>query len=286
MTQSSLFYNTYPPLIIGGVGGSGTRLITQCLRKAGYFMGYDLNDSNDNLWFTLLFKRIEILYSSDKEFSELLSILLKALTDPSTLSSDQIQLINDLAKEDRLQHSSTWLKKRVESLLSKRPKAKAHTRWGWKEPNSHIILDRLVDRLENFKYIHVVRNGLDMAYSSNQNQLSLWGKHFLQENFKPTPRYSLRYWRITHQRVLEIGKSMDTNFMLLNYDDFCSDPSSGIEKLCNFIELSPKDIETQIIGLVQPPKSIGRFKNNNIHQQLFAEDIEYANYLGFDVSTT
>lgn len=286
MNHPSLFYNTYPPLIVGGVGGSGTRLITQCLREAGYFMGYDLNDSNDNLWFTLLFKRIEILYSSDKEFSELLSILLQALTGSNAFSSEEIQLINDLAERDRLQHPSIWLKQRAASLLSKKPKVKVHTHWGWKEPNSHIVLDRLVDRLENFKYIHVVRNGLDMAYSSNQNQLNLWGKHFLEENFAPTPRHSLRYWCITHQRVLEIGKSMGTNFMLLNYDEFCSDPSNGIKKLCNFIELSPKDIETQIIDLVQPPKSIGRFKNNNIQQQLSVEDIEYARHLGFDVSIT
>jgi hypothetical protein len=56
------------PVIIGGVGGSGTRLIAQMLKELGFYLGSDLNSANDNLWFTLLFKRIEILSASDEEF--------------------------------------------------------------------------------------------------------------------------------------------------------------------------------------------------------------------------
>ena len=285
MSQLDDFCSSSPPLVIGGVGGSGTRLITQCLRKIGYAMGTDLNTANDNLWYTLLFKRIEILAASKEDFDELLDVLLIALTGLGTFTPNQIKLINALAKEGRPQHSSAWLKQRADSLLLKSPEAGTHARWGWKEPNSHILLDRLIDRLENFKYIHVIRNGLDMAYSKNQNQLNLWGAHFLQENFTPTPYYSLRYWRITHQRVLDIGKSMGNDFMLLNYDDFCSNSSDGIAQLCDFIGLPAKDVEAQIINLIKPPQSIGRFKKHNIHQQLSIEDIEYAEHLGFDVST-
>ena len=55
----------HSPVAIGGVGGSGTRLIAQLLMELGVYMGSDRNDANDNLWFTLLFKRIEILFASD-----------------------------------------------------------------------------------------------------------------------------------------------------------------------------------------------------------------------------
>ncbi len=75
MAISDLLKNTPPPVVIGGVGGSGTRLIAQILKDLGYFMGNDLNEANDNLLFPLLFKRIEILSSSEEEF--LITIMSK-----------------------------------------------------------------------------------------------------------------------------------------------------------------------------------------------------------------
>ncbi len=46
-----------PPVIIGGVGGSGTRVIAELLSKIGYYIGNDLNNASDNLLYTLIFKR-------------------------------------------------------------------------------------------------------------------------------------------------------------------------------------------------------------------------------------
>lgn len=273
------------PVVIGGVGGSGTRLIAQCLKEVGYFMGHDLNNANDNLWFTLLFKRIEILSSSEKEFDELLEILLTGITGAREFTKNHIDLIDGLALKDRDQHPASWLRQRVNTLLSKKPKTKLSAKWGWKEPNSHIVIDRLIDRLENMKYIHVARNGLDMAYSNNQNQLRLWGPHFIRESFNITPYYSLRYWCITHRRVLNIGESMRTNFLFLNYDDFCLNPENGIKQLCEFLGLETDDIVPQIVELIHPPDSIGRFKQYGTN--IFAEkDIAYVKSLGFDVGNS
>jgi hypothetical protein len=45
-----------PFVVVGGVGGSGTRLVATCLQRLGVRIGPDLNESLDNLFFTLLFK--------------------------------------------------------------------------------------------------------------------------------------------------------------------------------------------------------------------------------------
>ena len=50
-----------PPVAIGGIGGSGTRLIAQCLKELGFYLGGDLNQANDNLWFVLLFNLENVL---------------------------------------------------------------------------------------------------------------------------------------------------------------------------------------------------------------------------------
>src|SRR6266480_5972103 len=37
-----------PPVVIGAVGGSGTRALTQVLRKAGWFMGQRVDSRNED----------------------------------------------------------------------------------------------------------------------------------------------------------------------------------------------------------------------------------------------
>ena len=268
--------------MVGGVGGSGTRLIAQCLKDAGFHIGTDLNSANDNLWFTLIFKRIEILSSTEEEFDELVNIFTSAMTGGRTFSIYQIKLIEALACRHRQQHPAHWLRQRANTLLSEKLEIKEKDRWGWKEPNSHIVLDRLKERLKNMKYIHVARNGLDMAYSKNQNQLKFWGPHFINEEFNITPYYSLKYWRIIHERVLHIGDSMKDNFLFLNYDDFCIKPEKGIKQLFEFLGMEPDSVMSQLVSLVKPPDSIGRFKQHGT--EIFAEeDINFVKSLGFDV---
>ena len=64
--------NTLPgPIVIGGVGGSGTRVLAEILRSLDIFIGNDLNESLDNLTYTLLFKRRRWFYRHCKSNAEL-----------------------------------------------------------------------------------------------------------------------------------------------------------------------------------------------------------------------
>ena len=47
---------TQGPVVIGGVGGSGTRVVVEIMRRLGVYTGSDLNKAGDNKWFTLLCK--------------------------------------------------------------------------------------------------------------------------------------------------------------------------------------------------------------------------------------
>ncbi len=155
-------------------------------------------------------------------------------------------------------------------------------RWGWKEPNTHIVIDRLLKVTPTIKYVHVVRNGLDMAYSANQNQLQLWGPHFIGKECEVSPYYSLRYWCVVHKRVLTLGKSMGSHFLFLNFDQLCQNPEDGVRKLLEFLEMDiPDSRVNNLVDLVKPPVSIGRFRQHDIH--IFApEDITFLKRLGFD----
>ena len=108
------------PVVIGGVGGSGTRLFATILKDLGFYLGADLNAAFDNLWFTLLFKRQELWppETHKKELTELLQIFCAAMIDGFSPNDSDLERIKSLAKNARPQHSEAWLSERVESMLA------------------------------------------------------------------------------------------------------------------------------------------------------------------------
>ncbi len=284
LSISNMPLKPYPPVAIGAVGGSGTRLIAQILEKLGFYIGSDLNEATDNLWFTLLFKRIEILSVSDDEFEELVDIFVHGMMGSKKFLKSKKKAINNLASMDRTQHTAAWLKGRTKSLLSKQHTPVPIEAWGWKEPNTHIVIDRLQRCLPEMKYIHVVRNGLDMAHSANQNQLHLWGTHFIDTTCQDSPRYSLKYWHIVHQRVLDLCRPMGPRFLFLNFDQLCLDTINGIKRLLEFLEVNVSESQIRdLSNLVRVPETVGRFKQHRL--QIFdPEDVSFVRRLGFDTS--
>jgi len=271
------------PIAIGGVGGSGTRIVAAILQEAGIYIGNDLNGALDNLWFTLLFKNRDIRHLSDAGFSQRAFLFLAAMTGGGGATPEDIALINELAASERIQHSSPWLKIRAESLVASLNCAVTDRPWGWKEPNTHIVIDRLARVVDGLKYIHVARNGMDMAFSQNQNQPELWGPQVLGENCAITPRNSLRFWCWAHQRILRIAGNMKPNFLFLKFEDICADPEAGVRQILTFAGIEPDEqLSSRATALVTPPKSIGRHKSRPL--DIFApEDVLYVKQLGFAV---
>ncbi|MEM9273500.1 MAG: sulfotransferase [Cyanobacteria bacterium P01_F01_bin.143] len=272
----------YHPVAVGGIGGSGTRIVSRILQELSFYLGDDLNKQFDNLWFTLLFKRKGILQASLAEIDVWLSIFIKGMISNEIFTQDEVELINHLALSPENPHPEPWLKERAKSLLARDNSEREIKRWGWKEPNTHIIIEQLHHSLPKLKYIHVVRNGLDMAYSRNQNQLKLWGFHFLQQEYQISPYYSLKYWVKVHEHILDVAQLMQDKFLWLNYDELCLNPHQGIDQIIEFLELEiPSSHRDRISNLVKVPDSKDRFKNHGL--DLFERsDIALVGEFGFD----
>ena len=269
------------PVAVGGVGGSGTRLIAQVLLELGYYLGGDLNESLDNLWFTLLFKRREVLGLTDAAFAEVLEVFVSRMRGGDPPAPQQVDLVRCLAEPDRGEHPPPWLRARAETLLTGPPAPKLGP-WGWKEPNTHIVIDRLAHSLPGLRYIHVVRNGLDMAYSANQNQIAFWGGQFLGPGVEVSPRTSLQYWHRVHRRVLDLCAPLGERFLLLNFDRLCADPGQGLRELVDFLGADvAKDKLERLVGLTRAPASIGRFKRHGL-DCFDPDDVAFVAQLGFD----
>ena len=269
---------------IGGLGGSGTRLIAQVTREFGCEIGRDLNHANDNLWFTLLFKRLSILQASAQEIDRLWKIFVKGMTRGACFDRSEINVLNELSKEDRPGHDVEWLRERVDSLLKVEPISDRSLSWAWKEPNTHVVIDQLFAIEPKLKYIHVVRNGLDMAYSNNQNQAMLWGEAYTHKAFELTPKYSLMFWRAVQTKMEFVSKVMKSNFLFLSFDELCSNSKQESKRLLEFLDVSATaENISKVVELVDKPKSIGRFKRHGLGH-FRSEDVDYVSQLGFDVS--
>jgi hypothetical protein len=242
-------------------------------------MGNDLNRASDTLWFTLLFKRPEILRSSDSEFDLLTRALVAALTGGRPLPPEIEAWIISLTTHDRPQ-GADWLRNRVDSLIAAAASPAHRGTWGWKEPNTHLFIERLWRHIPDLRYVHVVRHGLDMALSSNRNQLRVWGHEVLGGHDANTPAQALRYWCWVQRRMQEVLASNPDRMYWLDYDAMCREPMRVLGDLLRFLGYDA-DRARDLSTLIHPPKAP---RHATAPLSLFMpEDVAYVRSLGYPV---
>ena len=220
------------PLAIGGVGGSGTRVVAELGQKLGLSIGADLNEPLDNLWFTLLFKRRSILIETDERFAFFCDLFWERMGGDGAMSPAARDALAALARMNRIRHDSKWLMARVESWLN--TPATPGVAWAWKEPNTHVVIDRLLDLKPDLRYVHVLRNPIEMAVSANQNQLENWGHVFLDRDVVMTPRDSLSYNCSVLRRIIALKEQYSGRIMIVDFSRLCAAPDDVSREIASF----------------------------------------------------
>jgi hypothetical protein len=275
-------YTGYP-VAVGGIGGSGTRIVAAFLDMLGYYLGDDLNEALDNVWFTLLFKRRSVLIDSDGEFHALASLFASRMSGITAISQADRGRVFALAECTRLQHSRDWLRERAFSFCNGRTSKHVGQPWGWKEPNTHVVIDRLCASQPELRYIHVVRHPLDMALSENQNQLRNWGPIFLSSDITVEPRSSLSYWCRAHRQVADFMRDSPGRTMVVDFDALCAAPDDCCAQIAAFVGTDlPDHARSRFRGLVRRPPTAGRFRAADL-RQFDPLDLEYVAKLGYPI---
>lgn len=222
------------PNIIGGSGGSGTRVVARIVRHGGMFIGTNLNDSEDALDFADYLDRwINVFLAS---------------RNSSLAPSRQTAMIQDLQQV---------LKKHLAPLD---PTARA---WGWKEPRNIFLLPFLHSQFPQLKFLHIVRDGRDMAYSINQNQLRKHGNWLLDktELRASVPMRSMALWSRLNLFTADYGETiLATQYLRIRFEDLCHQPAQVITQIFAFFGLAG-EVEHIVRQLeIAPPGSLGRWR--------------------------
>lgn len=152
-----------PPVVIGAMGGSGTRVLTQILRLSGYWMGAWINCRTQDALATRFFlqRYFEHLVASPER--------------------DDVRVLRcfDVA---------------IRAHRFGMPDRGAC--WGWKNPRSMWVIPFLARRYPEMRFLHLVRDGRDMALSENHNLLRKHGHLLLAERLGPGDRLgdNLELW--------------------------------------------------------------------------------------------
>ena len=277
------------PIVLGGLGGSGTRVYAVALRDAGVDLGRHFNAAFDNLVFTALFKRPRWFAAAGP------AAVGRHLDTFTRYSRDRPFTPGDLVRLGRcvVDHDPTVGRResveRVRQAFVRRPRAQRRTApaWGWKEPNSHLFLPHLIEHYPHLRFVYIARHGLDMAFSDNKNQLRNFGDQFgfpFPAGRGPDAEAvaQLGYWIHMTDRALALGERLGDRFLYLRFDDLCAAPEAELRRLLEFAGVPAGDELAAIAAKVATPPSSGRWRHQG--ELPFAdEQVAAVHRLGFAV---
>jgi hypothetical protein len=235
------------PIIVVGMGGSGTRLIVRVFEECGVFFGAQLAQNN--------VAELEILN------------VIKAFTDEFRYS---VPLPNDW--------ESAVFAKRSEFLYFCRvglPKAFQEAGytgglWGLKDPRNAFTARVFIDEFPDARILHVVRDPIDVAASKIRQKF-----HYLPSDL--TMEYWLQVW-LQNDHVANSYKSwLGERYFLLRYEDVCLGQDNAINTFsalanCNF------DIAKRAVSKHAQTDRIGKARSYNppqLSNELIKRRFEY-----------
>ncbi len=223
-----------PPVVIGAMGGSGSRALPKALSLAGFWMGAWLNPQTQDALATRCFLQ--------RHFTQLIN----------HQATDQ-ELIGEFS---RMLAAHRW------------GIPDPNGPWGWKNPRCMWIIPFLARVYPEMKFIHVVRDGRDMALSSNTNLLRKHGELLLKDPDcgKNWEAAQLKLWTLGNRVAQADAKRyLGPNYLLLNYEKLCSHPRETLTRMFDFVQMEmPGDFIESACRLIVPSQNIGRWRSSNL----------------------
>lgn len=184
-------------LIVGGTDGSGTRRVVQILAQLGTTMvsedpeTYDIHADIVGGWPKLVRPVVQQMRRLDYDPEAY------STTNPKEYKKTSDALQRLLGQVDRDSSKPTSYRLAVGGVLPK-PKdgnvTARNVKYGFKAPVSMTLLPYWVHALPHTKFVHVLRDGRDIAFSANQGPVDKFYQDMYGSDAKPEPIKAIRLW--------------------------------------------------------------------------------------------
>jgi len=227
----------HDPVIVGALGGSGTRVVARLIRLAGVFMGEHVNYAEDS-------EPIMHFYND---------WLRRIVAGGEALTETELA-----AAEARFNASL------AEHLLGL---GSPEAPWGVKVPRNILMLPFWHRAYPELKFVHVLRDGRDMAYSADRNQLRMVGDLVLspEERRYEETRQVMAYWRRVNLAAADFGEQrLGGRYLRVRFEDLCTAPVQVCEALWAFVGAAdPMRLRLDGLRQITPPPSLGRWRTHS-----------------------
>lgn len=214
------------PVILAGRGGSGTRLLSEAAADGNVFLGNDLNASADSLeWVNPIYEIAIGSLGRDYLKSDV----------PAGFGEDWGRYLVGTARD----------------ILGK-GKWDGHQPWGWKLPESLLVLDELFKAFPQARFVHQVRHPVTSALrrshmtSREDNPIgrAVLRAAYVAAGLDPAQRHEHETyfhnavtWRFQVGNAVRFAREnlSDEQYLLLKYEDFCSHPRETKDRLLGFL---------------------------------------------------
>lgn len=223
------------PVTVAATGGSGTRVIVNILQHVGFYMGVRVNEAGDSGPMEQIIHRWHERY------------LTRALT--AAESDEMVSFFHHHVARHRLAIPD-------ETMM-----------WGWKNPRGIFFLPLYFQEYPELRYVHVIRDGRDLAYSRNQGQTGDFA-YLLEKSERgwPIPLRCVRLWALANLALSRYARENHPDqYHCLRYEDLCDMPEETIAGLFEFLQLPGEQWDMSgAADIVQVVGNIGRFRNHPV----------------------
>ena len=137
-------------------------------------------------------------------------------------------------------------------------------RWGWKQPRSLLLLPFLDACFPRMRFVHVIRDGRDIAYAQNQNQPQMFGWALLgpRKSQELSPAcLAMAFWNQANMLTATYGEQvMKERYYRIRFEDLCTSPEETLQHFFRFLGEEQDSLESYL-PLVRPPQTIGRWQD-------------------------
>jgi hypothetical protein len=223
------------PVFIGATGGSGTRAIAAVLASARVHIGSRHNFALDAMDFVPFAVKWLPLY---------------------------LRNCGEISERDR-QHMGRAFA--VSVLRHRKGIISPDVHWAAKAPRFIYLLPYLQQQLPDFRFIHMIRDGRDMAFAANQSQVNDYGRILLPPaaQSEPAAVRSIMLWSMVNTSAADFGRSvLGDRYMRVSFEDLCERPREIVPAILEFADASDGNLDAALAEIKSQPTQ-GRWRDQD-----------------------